>query len=77
VRANSFRNNQARPQRLGGIVSLTPVRDRSGEGEEYFAISWHSPSGDLRWLSPKIPSEQAADIAARILTDFVGGTLRR
>lgn len=65
-----------RPQRLGGIVSLTKVRDRTGEDEDRFAVSWHSLGGELRWLSPTMP-EETADAAARILADFTGGILRR
>jgi hypothetical protein len=59
---------------LGGSVTVSQVRDRTGEGHEAFAISWHSNSGDLAWLSPKIDSEEAADIAADVLSRFVGGT---
>jgi hypothetical protein len=61
---------------LGGSVTVSNIRDRTGEGREAYAISWHSNSGDLQWLSPKIASEDAADIAAQILSDFTGATKR-
>jgi hypothetical protein len=63
-------------RRLGGVVSLTPIRDRTGEEGESYSVSWHSPGGDLRWLSPRIPSQESADVAAQILSDFTGATKR-
>jgi hypothetical protein len=68
--------NRHQPQRLGGVVSLTKVRDRMGEDEERFSVSWHSLGGDLRWLSP-VMSEEIADAAAQVLASFTGGVLRR
>jgi hypothetical protein len=62
---------------LGGLVSVTPVRDRSGEGGEAFSVSYHSPGGDIAWLSPQIASEDQADAAARCLADFTGSVVRR
>jgi hypothetical protein len=61
-----------RVQQLGGSVCVSQVRDRTGEGREAFAVSWHSNSGDLAWLSPKIASEEAADAAATVLSQFCG-----
>jgi hypothetical protein len=61
---------------LGGVVTVTPIRDRSGEQSESFSISWHSPGGDLRWLSPRIQSAESADAAAEVLRDFVGAVKR-
>jgi hypothetical protein len=63
-------------RRLGGVVSLTPIRDRTGEEGESYSVSWHSPGGDLRWLSSRIPSQESADVAAQILSDFTGATKR-
>jgi hypothetical protein len=48
-----------------------------GEGSEAYAVSYHSPGGDLAWLSPKIASEDQADAAARCLADFTGSVVRR
>jgi protoheme ferro-lyase len=62
------------PQQLGGSVVVSHVRDRTGEGQEAFAISWHSNGGDLEWLSPTIASEEAAEIAAAVLSSFIGAT---
>jgi hypothetical protein len=72
------RNQQhsRRVPQLGGVVTVTPIRDRSGEGDETFSVSWHSPSGDLRWLSPRISSEAGAEIAAAVLSEFVRGAKR-
>lgn len=64
-------------RRPGGLVSVTPVRDRSGEGGEAYSVSYHSPSGDLAWLSPRLASEDQADAAARCLADFTGSAVRR
>ena len=61
----------------GGLVTVTPIRDRSGEGESAFAISYHSPGGDLAWLSPRIASEDHADVAARCIADLTGSSVRR
>ena len=73
----SNRRHQSRSApRMGGVVTVTPIRDRSGEQGEAFSISWHSPGGDLRWLSPRITSQEGADIAATVLSEFVRGVKR-
>jgi hypothetical protein len=61
----------------GGLVSVTPVRDRTGEGGEAFAVSYHSSAGDIVWLSPKIASEDQAAAAAQCLASFTGSVVRR
>jgi hypothetical protein len=61
---------------LGGSVSVTPIRDRTGDRAETYSISWHSPGGDLRWLSPRIPSQESADVAAQVLSEFTGAVKR-
>jgi hypothetical protein len=61
---------------LGGSVSVAPIRDRSGEQGESYSVSWHSPGGDLRWLSPRIASQESADVAALVLSDFTGAVKR-
>jgi hypothetical protein len=61
------------PQHLGGAVTVSHVRDRTGEGDEAFVISWHSKNGDLGWLSPSITSEDIADAAATLLSEFTHG----
>ncbi|MDN4982309.1 hypothetical protein QY049_03605 [Bradyrhizobium sp. WYCCWR 13022] len=68
--------NRHQPQQIGGVVSLTRLRDRMGEGDERFSVSWHSIGGDLRWLSPGM-SEEVAAAAAQLLANFTGGVLRR
>jgi hypothetical protein len=72
----SASRNRHQPQHLGGIVSLTRVRDRTGEDGDRFAVSWHSQGGELRWLSHAMP-EAVADVAAELLANFTGGLLRR
>jgi hypothetical protein len=71
------RRNPVYSRRQGGIVCVTPVRDRLGEGGEAYSVSYHSPGGDLAWLSPKIASEDLAEAAARCLADFTGAVVRR
>lgn len=68
------RSQTSRIPHLGGVVTVTPLRSRDGEHEEAFSVSWHSPAGDLRWLSPRIASEETADVAAQILSSFTGAT---
>jgi hypothetical protein len=62
--------------RLGGVVSVTPVRSRDSEQGESFSISWHSPGGDLRWLSPRILSQETAEAAAEVLSAFIQAAKR-
>jgi hypothetical protein len=76
MRNSSARQLRGVPQR-GGVVTVTPLRSRDGEREEAFSVSWHSPSGDLRWLSPRIPSQESADTAAAVLADFTHSVLAR
>jgi hypothetical protein len=71
------RNPISSIRQFGGMVSVTPVRDRLGEGSEAYSVSYHSPGGDLAWLSPRIASEDQADAAARCLADFTGSAVRR
>jgi hypothetical protein len=73
LRRHQFRGTP----RLGGVVTVTPIRDRSGENAETFSVGWHAPSGDLRWLSPRIPSQESADAAATVLADFVHAVVVR
>jgi hypothetical protein len=73
-KANISPTNIRRP---GGLVSVTPIRDRSGEGSEAYSVSYHSPGGDLAWLSPRLASEDQADAAARCLASFTNSVMRR
>jgi hypothetical protein len=75
--AHARRNPGSGIRRAGGVVSVTPVRDRLGEGGEVYSVSYHSPCGDIAWLSPQIASEDQADAAARCLADFTGSVVRR
>ena len=73
-----MKNNSARQLRpVGGVVTVTPLRNRDGEQDEAFSVSYHSPSGDLRWLSPRITSQEGADTAAAVLADFTRSVLAR
>jgi hypothetical protein len=69
--------SSANVRRPGGLVSVTPIRDRSGEGSEAYSISYHSPAGDIAWLSPQIASEDQANAAARCLASFTNSVVRR
>jgi hypothetical protein len=74
------RHAQHRPQRvphLGGVVTVTPVRSRVPDEPAGFTVSWHSPGGDLRWLSPRIRSQENADVAADVLASFVQAAVAR
>jgi hypothetical protein len=73
----AHRNPLSGIRRSGGLVSVTPIRDRLGEGSETYSVAYHSPGGDLAWLSPRLSSEDQADAAARCLADFTGSVVRR
>ena len=70
------RRQLRRVPHLGGSVSVTPIRDQTGEQGETYSILWHSPGGNLRWLSPRIWSQESADVAAQVLSDFTGAVKR-
>jgi hypothetical protein len=76
MRSNPARQLRSVPQ-LGGVVTVTPLRNRDGEQDEAFSVSYHSPRGDLRWLSPRIASQEGADTAAAVLADFTHSVLAR
>jgi hypothetical protein len=57
-------------RRLGGIVSVHTVRDRS-DGEPVFRVGHVSGGGDVAFLSMPIMLEDHAAAAARVLAEFV------
>jgi len=61
---------------LGGTVTVAPVRDRTGDGDTAFSVAFHSNRGDLLWISPRIATEDGAEIAANTLAAFIGGKVR-
>lgn len=71
------RANRAIAARVGGIVTVTQIRNRISDDERAFTVSWHSPGGDLCWLSPRIPSEESADAAAEVLANFTQSVVAR
>jgi hypothetical protein len=72
------RSQTSRIPHLGGVVTVTALRNRDGgEREEAFSVSYHSPGGDLCWLSPRIPSQEGADTAAEVLASFTHSVLAR
>jgi hypothetical protein len=75
--AQGRRNPVSIIRHYGGLVTVTPIRDQSGEGSEAYSVSYHSSAGDLAWLSPRLASEDQADAAARCLADFTGSAVRR
>jgi hypothetical protein len=56
---------------------VTPIRSRQSDEDGAFSVSWHSSSGDLCWLSPRIPSQEGADTAAEVLASFTHSVLAR
>jgi hypothetical protein len=75
-----MRRNQAHLSRIpkfGGVVTVTPLRSRDAECEEAFSVSYHSPNGDLRWLSPRIANQESADTAAAVLASFTQSVLAK
>jgi hypothetical protein len=74
----SNRRHQSRSApRTGGVVTVTAIRSRLSDEDSAFSVSWHSPRGDLCWLSPRIPSQESADAAATVLADFVHAVIAR
>jgi hypothetical protein len=71
------RSQASRIPHIGGVVTVTPLRNRDGEQGEAFSVSYHSPRGDLRWLSPRIPNQESADAAAAVLASFTRSILAR
>jgi hypothetical protein len=62
-------------RRLGGVVTVSPVRDHSG-GEPSFAVSHISRGGDVAFRSRPICDEDRAFEAARVLAEFTGAVVR-
>jgi hypothetical protein len=71
------RTHRSRVPHLGGVVTVTPIRSRLSDDEAAFSVSWHSPGGDLCWLSPRIPNQESADVAAAVLAEFTHAVLAR
>jgi hypothetical protein len=69
--------NRTSAARVGGIVTVTQIRNRISDDERAFTVSWHSPGGDLCWLSPRIPTEESADAAAEVLANFTQSVVAR
>jgi hypothetical protein len=62
-------------RRLGGVVTVVPVRDPTG-GDPAFTVSHVSRGGDCAFASRAIADEDQARAAARVLAEFVGGAVR-
>jgi hypothetical protein len=75
--SNPRRHQSRSAPRLGGVVTVTPIRSRQSDEDGAFSVSWHSSSGDLCWLSPRIPSQEGADTAAEVLASFTHSVLAR
>ena len=75
---SNLRRHQSRSApRTGGVVAVTPIRSRLSDEDSAFSVSWHSPRGDLCWLSPRIQSQESADAAATVLASFVHAVVAR
>lgn len=70
------RLHPADARQLGGMVSITPARDRI-DGLDFFSVSHISRGGDVVWTSPRIPDIDRATAAAECLAAFVGAQVRR
>jgi hypothetical protein len=62
-------------RRLGGVVSVAPVRDPTG-GDPAFSVSHVSRGGDCAFRSRSIADEDQASAAARVLAEFTGAAVR-
>ena len=63
-------------RRLGGIVTVSPVRDPSG-GKPSFAVNHISRGGDVAFRSRPLLDEDRALEAAQVLAEFTGAVVRR
>jgi hypothetical protein len=61
---------------LGGTISVTPVRDRI-DGVDFFTVCHISRCGGVVFRSGRIPDEDRAIEAAKVLAEFTGSVLRR
>jgi hypothetical protein len=61
--------------KLGGVVLVSPARDR--EGADFFRVRHIFGGGDLDWLSPPIPDVDRATAAAECLGAFLGAQVLR
>ncbi|WP_152535437.1 hypothetical protein [Bradyrhizobium sp. Ai1a-2] len=77
MRSRRLQQQLRRVPHLGGTVRVTPVRQRMADEDVAYTVTWHSSGGDLCWLSPRIPSQDAADAAAAVLADFTHAVLAR
>jgi hypothetical protein len=62
-------------RRLGGVVSVHVGRDRI-ESAAVYHIAHVSRGGDCCWRSGSIHSEDHADVAARVLAEYVGAEVK-
>jgi hypothetical protein len=62
-------------RRLGGVVTVAPVRDPTG-GDPAFTVSHVSGGGDVAFQSRPISDEDRALAAARVLAEFTGAAIR-
>jgi hypothetical protein len=63
-------------RRLGGVVTVAPLRDPSG-GEPSFAVNHVSRGGDCAFRLRGLADEDQANAAARALAEFTGAVVRR
>jgi hypothetical protein len=62
-------------RRLGGVVTVHSGSDRV-DGSPRFTVGHVSRGGDCCWRSLPMVDEDHAAAAARILAEFVGGSVR-
>ena len=75
--AGHARRNPVSMRHCGGLVTITPIRDRLGEGSEAYAVSYHSPGGDLAWLSPRLAHLKIRRMRRRVALPILRGSAVR
>jgi hypothetical protein len=63
-------------RRLGGVVTVSPVRDPSG-GDPSFSVNHVIRGGDVAFRARPILDEDRAFEAAQVLAEFTGAVVRR
>lgn len=63
-------------RRLGGVVTVASGRDRV-DGASFFQVDHVSRGGDVAFRSSRIPDEDRAIEAAKVLVEFTGAVMRR
>jgi hypothetical protein len=63
-------------RRLGGVVTVASGRDRV-DSTQFYQVDHVSRGGDVAFRSSRIPDEDRAIQAAKVLAEFTGAVVRR